>query len=66
MGKILGSLLGTNVKAPTVSTAPQVEVEEDQKKNKKRSSALYVTEGGASGSELGQGQVGGRGNIFGN
>lgn len=63
MGKILGSLFGS---APKASRQPQVELEGEKRKAKKSRTALFATEGGASGEELNPEQVRSRSTLLGN
>lgn len=65
MGKVVKAILGGG-KAPKASTAPATQTAEAARKAKKSRSALFKTEGGAAGEELGPQGVEKRRTLLGN
>lgn len=66
VGAAASGIKALTTKAPKASAAPTQALEADAKKPAALRSALYATQGGASGEELQTGQVKSRGTLFGN
>jgi len=65
-GSAATGIKALTTKAPKASAAPAQELDATSKKQAATRSALYATQGQATGQELNTGQVSSRGTLFGN